>query len=108
MAKEDFKNIGAAWKKTSKAGNDYLAISFDREAIKGMDLSNMNIMVFPTRQKKTPTSPDYSISATERSVEKSYQKRPEPQSAPNRPSPVKPKNHAPSSQPAWAADESDF
>lgn len=70
MANEDFKTIGAGWKKTSKAGNSYLSLVFDQEAIGNHSLGDLNIMVFEVKKKSGPKGPDYSVSATLKETKK--------------------------------------
>ena len=49
------KNVGAGWKKKTKANENMLSLSID------LGNGKVNLYVFKVREKKTDKSPDYSV-----------------------------------------------
>lgn len=97
MSNRQSTDIGAAWLKTSKNGNEYISISFKPEA-QQMDLANCFVSLMINNRKSNPKHPDYLMTA----MPKDNAQRPPQQRQGAFPRPA---NHAPqntqSQPPSW-------
>lgn len=90
--KRNPNEVGAAWLKQTKNGDDYISIVFNAEATQGLDLSNCFIDMYVNTKKSQPKQPDYRILAKPKQQQAQPQRQ---QQAPQRAAFPRPKNFAP-------------
>lgn len=93
--------VGAAWLKQTKNGDDYISIVLNPEATQGLDLPNCFIDMYVNTKKSKPNQPDYRIVAKPK-----QQQAARPQAVPQRQQSAfpKPRNFAPQSS-GWDPED---